>query len=184
MLNEDAAHWVSLAVLADRTITKAEIKRDILFRMLDRVPGVEPWRPEPWTQTPAWSATAAPTGTAETAFPGKAGCSRQKTDPSVRGQDPDWSRKSTTKSRFRKLNRSFLDPELIKLVSPQAAQPGFLFLLEKLQCCTSCRDLFKDTLLRIERGRSPAPGRNRSRDLCYVSFPLPLCYNHCPKLTW
>ena len=50
----------------------------------------------------------------------------------------------------------------IKHTLPQAPQLG------KQCCCTSSRDLFKDTLLRIEGGKKPSIWRDLN--------PQPLCY--------
>ena len=48
---------------------------------------------------------------------------------------------------------------LIKLVLPQAAQLGFHFVYEK-KCCTSPRDLLKDTLLTRYKERKPITWRD------------------------
>ena len=51
----------------------------------------------------------------------------------------------------------------IKLVLPNVACSARLsFFKEKQYWFTSTRDRFKDTLLRIERDKSPGPGGNRT----------------------
>ena len=84
--------------------------------------------------------------------------------------------KTTTKR-----NPPKIEAVLIKLVSPQAAQQGFHFLMGKTQCCTSLMDLFKYTLTEDRKRNKPSTQRELNpRPLCYKGLALPLCYKCCP----
>ena len=64
---------------------------------------------------------------------------------------------------------------LIKLVSPQAAQLGIHFFNGETVMLHLLGDLFKDTLLRREEEKSPAPGGNRTHDLSVMKPALYRC---------
>ena len=85
----------------------------------------------------------------------------------------------------------FAQSELIMLASRQAAQLSIHSFQENQYCCTSARDLIKDTQL-IERERkrkrkkekSKKPSTQRDSNpgpLCHEMCALLLCYNHCQR---
>ena len=43
-------------------------------------------------------------------------------------------------------------------------------------------NIFNNTFLRIEREKRTAPGRNKTRDLCYKTWAQPLSNNRCPAV--
>ena len=66
------------------------------------------------------------------------------------------------------------------LVTPQAAQLGIYLLLEKQKCCTSLRDQFNGTLLRIDdkkaqnlAGIEPTTALFRGMHFTAVLHPVP-----------